>query len=448
MTGGVIVAAALDAEHRRQRAAAATTVTQIDDVDGSFASALRRWTSGAFAAAAACVADAIKIPPSLLRLFALTSSAAPGGERDRPPPPCMPGVLHAIGNTPMIRVKSLSDATGCDILIKCEFANPGGSVKDRVALRIIQEALASGDLRPGGIITEGTAGSTGVSLAMVAGALGCRAYLALPDDAALEKSQMMAAYGAEVERVRPVSITNRGHFVNVARRKAETETATNGPGAGFFANQFENLANFRAHVEGTAPEIWAQCGGRVDTFVCAAGTGGTLAGIATYLKERDPTVGCYLVDPPGSSLYNKVTRGVMYTREEAEGKRLRNPFDTITEGVGINRLTANFSIAVGDGGAGLKEGPSLLSGAYKASDREAVEMSRYLAREDGLFLGSSSCVNLVGAVKVARALGPGRRVVTIACDSGVRHLTKFWSPEYVAKHGLAPEATGLEFLGQ
>lgn len=260
-------------------------------------------------------------------------------------------------------------------------------------------------------------------------------------------------------------------FYDEARRKAETETSTHGPGAGYFANQFENLANFRAHFEGTAPEIWLQCGGlgEADAFVCAAGTGGTLAGVSRFLKEKDPKIRCYLVDPPGSSLYNKVTRGVMYTREEAEGKRLRNPFDTITEGVGINRLTANFSIALGGGGGESKgggggggvgdvsaqtknkgsageHGPSLLSGAFKASDREAVEMSRYLAREDGLFLGSSSCVNIVGAAKLARQLGPGHRVVTIACDSGVRHLSKFWNHEYVARHGLQPEAQGLEFL--
>lgn len=252
---------------------------------------------------------------------------------------------------------------------------------------------------------------------------------------------------------------------DAARRKAEAETSSHGSGAGYFANQFENLANFRAHFEGTAPEIWLQCGGlgKADAFVCAAGTGGTLAGVARFLKDKNPDIRCYLVDPPGSSLYNKVTRGVMYTREEAEGKRLRNPFDTITEGVGINRLTANFSVALGGAGAdaggsggesgggkrggdGCGDGPSLLSGAFKASDREAVEMSRYLAREDSLFLGSSSCVNIIGAAKLARQLGPGHRVVTIACDSGVRHLSKFWNPEYVAQHGLKPEARGLEFL--
>ncbi|ACO61037.1 predicted protein [Micromonas commoda] len=321
----------------------------------------------------------------------------------------MPDVLASIGNTPLIRVNSLSAATGCDVMIKCEFANPGGSVKDRVALRIITEALDSGELVEGGTVTEGTAGSTGVSLAMVARALGCNAHLALPDDAAMEKPRLMESFGATVERVRPVSITHKDHFVNVARRRAEELCESDGRGAGYFADQFENTANFRAHLEGTGPEIWRH-GRRLDAFICACGTGGTLAGIARYLKSKDEGIECHLVDPQGSSLYNKVKRGVLYNRVEAEGKRLRNPFDTITEGVGINRLT----------------------------DREAVEMSRYLARRDGLFLGSSSCVNIVGAAKLARQLGPGHRVVTIACDSGVRHLTKFWSGEYVASHGLTP----------
>ena len=374
----------------------------------------------------------------------------------------MSGVLDAIGNTPMIRVASLSEATGCDILIKCEFANPGGSVKDRVALRILREALSSGRLRPGGVVTEGTAGSTGVSLAMVARALGCEAHLAFPDDAAAEKPALMASFGAATEPVRPVSITHREHFVNVARRRAEEAAAERGPGAGYFADQFENLANYRAHLEGTGPEIWRQCAEvigsrldaadlgerRLDAFVCACGTGGTLAGVARYLKSKDPSVECYLVDPPGSSLYNKVTRGVLYTREEAEGKRLRNPFDTITEGVGINRLTRNFDVALGgaDGRAGIDTRRDAVVGSVQGERSRGggdVPISGETRRSVS---GSSSCVNIVGAVKLAKRLGPGRRVVTIACDSGVRHLSKFWSDEYVEKHGLRPMAKGLEFL--
>ena len=400
-------------------------------------------------------------------------------------------MLDTIGNTPMIRVKSLSEITGCDVLIKCEFANPGGSVKDRVALRIVTDAMANGTLRKGGVVTEGTAGSTGVSVAMVANALGCEAFLSLPDDAAAEKSQLMRAFGARVEPVRPVAITHENHFVNVARRRAEAAKKNNRKGdasdetehsreeekekGGLFCDQFENLANARAHFHGTGPEIWDQVRGMerargpanawkerfftsarkrsrpaLDAFVCACGTGGTLAGVASFLKRKDARISCFLVDPQGSSLYNKVTRGVLYTHQEAEGKRLRNPFDTITEGVGINRLTKNFAVALGTEALfpGESDGSqaSLISGAFRCSDREAVEMSRFLARTDGLFLGSSSCVNVVGAVKAARRLGPGHRVVTIACDGGGRHLSKFWSDEYLEKHGLTPTARGLEFL--
>ncbi|KAJ7544987.1 hypothetical protein O6H91_09G101800 [Diphasiastrum complanatum] len=362
------------------------------------------------------------------------------------------GVIGAIGNTPLIRIRSLSEATGCEIFGKAEFLNPGGSVKDRVAVKMIEEALQSGDLQVGGLVTEGSAGSTG--------------------------SQILEALGATVERVRPVSITHKDHFVNVARRRAleaqansrqdtidlcpsyllETSEAIsrgterlllhkkvheNGSHfargfdgkfqGGYFANQFENLANFRAHYEGTGPEIWKQTGGHLDAFVAAAGTGGTLAGISCYLKKQNAGIKCYLIDPPGSGLFNRVTRGVMYAREEAEGKRLKNPFDTITEGIGINRLTENFKLAQ-------------LDGAFRGSDREAVEMSRFLLKE-GLFLGSSSAMNCVGAVRVAELLGPGHTIVTILCDGGARHLSKFHNPDYLAAHGLAPSAKGLEFLG-
>ncbi|CAM6104414.1 unnamed protein product [Calypogeia fissa] len=395
------------------------------------------------------------------------------------------GLVGLIGNTPLIRIQSLSDATGCEILGKAEFLNPGGSVKDRVAVRIIEEAFESGALRAGGLITEGSAGSTGISLAMAASAFGCRCHVVIPDDAAIEKGQLLEALGAVVEHVRPVSITHKDHFVNIARRRAleantkqtsskiselagigKAEMAGGGSGSvdqrdngikggevhgsevsekdanlkeqernggGFFADQFENLANFRAHYEGTGPEIWAQTGGALHAFVAAAGTGGTVAGVSCLLKEQNPHIKCYLIDPPGSGLFNRVTRGVMYNREEAEGKRLKNPFDTITEGIGINRLTENFKLAQ-------------LDGAFRATDREAVEMSRYLLRNDGLFIGSSSAVNCVGAVRVARLLGPGHTIVTILCDSGSRHLSKFQNPDYLAAHGLTPCASGLEFL--
>ncbi|XP_048335047.2 cysteine synthase 2 isoform X2 [Ziziphus jujuba] len=353
------------------------------------------------------------------------------------------------------------------ILGKCEFLNPGGSVKDRVAVKIIEEALESGKLAPGGVVTEGSAGSTAISLATVAPAYGCKCHVVIPDDAAIEKSQILEALGATVERVRPVSITHRDHFVNIARRRASeaNELASkdlesgqmngkdleqiNGFGSGgekhtsfslsnckggFFADQFENLANFRAHYDGTGPEIWEQTGGKLDAFVAAAGTGGTVAGVSKYLQEMNPKIRSFLVDPPGSGLFNKVTRGVMYTKEEAEGRRLKNPFDTVTEGIGINRLTQNFLMAK-------------LDGAFRGTDIEAVEMSRFLLKNDGLFLGSSSAMNCVGAVRVAQSIGPGHTIVTILCDSGMRHLSKFYSDEYLSQFGLTPKANGLEFLG-
>ncbi|KAK7276961.1 hypothetical protein RIF29_18110 [Crotalaria pallida] len=375
------------------------------------------------------------------------------------------GLVDAIGNTPLIRINSLSDATACQIFGKCEFLNPGGSVKDRVALKIIQEALESGQLRPGGIITEGSAGSTAISIATVAPAFGCKCHVVIPDDAAIEKSQIIEALGATVERVRPVSITHKDHFVNIARRRAleanefalkNVNSQLNGKHTdqinghksdgshrslfpidcqgGFFADQFENLANFRAHYEGTGPEIWEQTNGNLDAFVAAAGTGGTVAGVSKFLQEKNQNVKCFLVDPPGSGLFNKVTRGVMYTKEEAEGRRLKNPFDTITEGIGINRITKNFAEAK-------------LDGAFRGTDMEAVEMARFLLKKDGLFLGSSSAMNCVGAVRVAQSLGPGHTIVTILCDSGMRHLSKFYNAEYLSELGLTPKATALEFLG-
>ncbi|KAJ9153928.1 hypothetical protein P3X46_027315 [Hevea brasiliensis] len=376
------------------------------------------------------------------------------------------GLIDAVGDTPLIRINSLSEATGCEILGKCEFLNPGGSVKDRVAVKIIEEALESAQLVHGGVVTEGSAGSTAISLATVAHAYGCRCHVVIPDDVAIEKSQILEALGATVERVRPVSITHKDHYVNVARRRAleanelasklrKDDQIYGGPAqingyrsdgemqslvfsrycnGGFFADQFENLSNFRAHYEGTGPEIWEQTCGNLDAFVAAAGTGGTLAGVSRFLQEKNSNIKCFLIDPPGSGLFNKVTRGVMYTKEEAEGKRLKNPFDTITEGIGINRVTQNFIMAK-------------LDGAFRGTDKEAVEMSRYLLNNDGLFLGSSSAMNCVGAVRVAQSIGPGHTIVTILCDSGMRHLSKFYNADYLSEHGLTPTATRLEFLG-
>jgi len=494
----------------------------------------------------------------------------------------LPGVLAAVGGTPLLRVASLSEATGCEILAKAEMLAPGGSVKDRVAASIVREAVAAGALalprkgargtgglisddddeddddddddddegdgdgngggalgedkgdgdRPGEprpfvpLLTEGTAGSTGVSLATVAAASGCRCFVALPDDAALEKSRLLRALGAGVARLRPVAIAHPEHPVHVARRAAEEEcrrrgaavvasaasaAAARGPGGGdrpraagapcakaaaaaaaaagrgaaLFADQFENPANWHAHLQ-TGEEVWMQAAGaqrarprkrgpritgaqappppptlpppppppRVDAFVSGAGTGGTLAGASLALKSRDARVRAVLVDVAGSSLYNRVKRGVAYSSGEAEGARLRHPFDTATEGVGLNRLTANFCRARVDG-------------AVRCSDREAARMAAHVLRHDGLFVGSSAAVNLVGAVKVARRFrgggGGGQRgggggeggradegtrgrgrgrggrrpvIATLLCDGGARHLSKFHCPEYLAALGL------------
>ncbi|KAJ3160644.1 hypothetical protein HDU86_000403 [Geranomyces michiganensis] len=415
------------------------------------------------------------------------------------------GVAGLIGNTPLFRINSLSDATGCEVLAKAEFMSVGGSTKDRVALGIIDEvwarnrlaataenrdkaqAEAAGLIVPhrGDTIFEGTVGSTGISLAVIARARGYRCHIVMPDDQATEKYTLLEKLGATVEKVRPVSIVDRSHFVNLARRRAfemnkeadrldaaqaaaeddagaearssgtlnasTSSTGTTTPSSssrwlsekptgaprGYFCDQFENLANFHTHYSTTGPELYHQTNGKIDALVLGAGTGGTLAGLTRYLKPRVRNLFVVLADPTGSGLYHKVKHGVMYAPTEREGSRKRHQVDTVVEGVGINRLTKNFSKIVKTG---------YIDEAVHVDDREAVEMSRYLVRQDGLFVGSSSALNCVAAVRVARQLGPGHTIVTLICDHGTRHLTKFWSDEYIASHDLTPRATGLEFL--
>ncbi|KAI8820117.1 tryptophan synthase beta subunit-like PLP-dependent enzyme [Fimicolochytrium jonesii] len=359
---------------------------------------------------------------------------------------CGDGVASLIGNTPLFRIQSLSDATGCEIMAKAEFLNVGGSTKDRVALSIITEAEKRGLIVPhrGDTIFEGTVGSTGISLAVIAKAKGYNCHIVMPDDIAKEKYELLEKLGAVVEKVRQVPIVHKDHFVNVAKRRAAEMNArademdTQRRGRRFFADQFENLSNFNIHYRTTGPEIYAQTGGSLDAVVLGAGTGGTLAGITHYLKPLLPDMLAVLADPHGSGLYHKVKHGIMYSPTEAEGTRKRHQVDTVVEGVGINRLTKNFQ-KVADG---------WLDEAVKVSDREAVEMARYLVRNDGLFVGSSSAVNCVAAVRVARQLGPGHTIVTMINDHGTRHLTKFWNDEYIANAGLTPHATGLEFLDE
>lgn len=341
------------------------------------------------------------------------------------------GLAGTIGSTPLIEIASLSRETGCRILAKAEFLNPGGSSKDRVALHILNEAEADGRLQPGGTVVEGTAGSTGISLALLARARGYRCVIMMPDDMAAEKATMLRTLGAEVRRVRSVSIVNNDHFCKLAERLAAATTG------GFFADQFENTANFRAHYETTGPEIWRQTGGRLDAFVMAAGTGGTLAGVGCYLRQMDAAVRVALVDPPGSALYHRVASGVLYAPEQAERRLRRNRYDTITEGIGLDRLTANFARGLG-----------AYTHAFRGTDREAVEMAHYLLRNDGLFVGSSSAMNCVGAVRMARELGPGHVIVTCLCDSGQRSLSKTFNPEFLAAKGLSPQSQGtsLDFV--
>ncbi|KAG8878656.1 hypothetical protein FRB97_002339 [Tulasnella sp. 331] len=376
------------------------------------------------------------------------------------------GVTGLVGNTPLMRVNSLSDALGVEILGKAEWLNPGGSLKDRVALQIIEDAEQQGLLHPhsGSTIFEGTVGSTGISIATIGRARGYETTIIMPDDVAKEKSKALEALGANVEEVRPSSIVDKKQFVNVAKQRAldfgstefsnevdvsisttatpsevlhkSTQTSASEKKArGFFADQFESRSNFNAHYKGTGPEIWRQTGGDLDAFVSGAGTGGTIAGTGTYLKTMNRKIQLVLADPQGSGLFNKIKHGVMFNAKESEGTRRRHQVDTVVEGIGINRLTQNFEL-----------GMPLIDDAYQVTDAEAVSMSRYLVKHDGLFLGSSSACNLVTSVRLAKKLGQGKTIVTILCDSGSRHYSKFWNDEYLASVGIPVDISIIEKL--
>ncbi|KAF7938828.1 uncharacterized protein EAE98_001166 [Botrytis deweyae] len=357
------------------------------------------------------------------------------------PKPIIPeGIEGCIGNTPLFKIKSLSDATGCNILAKAEFLNGGGgSPKDRVALNMIMMAEEEGFLKPGrgDTIYEGTVGSTGISLATLARARGYKAYICMPNDQSTEKSDLLHHLGATVERVTPAPITSTEHFVNLARRRAKEHTASKTDSSrGFFADQFESRANYRAHFQSTGPEIYAQTGGDIDAFVAGAGTGGTISGVALYLKQEQlmgQDLKVVLADPEGSGLYNKVKHGVMFSSTEKEGTRRRQQVDTIVEGIGINRLTENF-----------EAGREIIDDAVKVTDLQALKMARWLVEKDGIFVGSSSAVNCVAAVATALKLEKGSTVVTILCDSGTRHLSKFWKK--VGELGLEEEHDSQDLL--
>jgi len=314
--------------------------------------------------------------------------------------------LSLIGNTPLVLLKGPSEAAGAEIYGKCEFANPGASVKDRAALWIVRDAEERGALAPGGTIVEGTAGNTGIGLALVANALGYRTVIVMPETQSREKMDTLRALRAELVLVPAAPFSNPGHFVHTSRRIAE-ET----PGA-VWANQFDNIANRRAHIESTAPEIWDQMEGRIDGFTCAAGTGGTLAGTGLGLKAFDESITIALTDPHGAALYNYYAHGEL----KAEGS-------SVAEGIGQGRITAN-----------LEGAP--IDTQFRMSDEEGLYWVTRLLAEEGLCLGLSSGINVAGAVALAKALGPGSRVVTILCDTGFRYLSSLYNPVWLEAKGL------------
>ena len=322
-----------------------------------------------------------------------------------------PDVLGLIGNTPLVRLKRASEATGCEILGKAEFLNVGGSIKDRAALSIIRAARASGVLKPGGTIVEGTAGNTGVGLALVGAALGHPVVIVMPRTQTEEKKRAVRLHGARLIEVDPAPFASPNHFVHFSRRLAE-ELNDSEPHGAFYADQFDNPANRQAHYEATGPEIWKQTDGRVDGFICAVGSGGTLAGTSAYLRERNPALQVGLADVPGAALYSWFTEGVL----KGEG-------GSIAEGIGVNRITGNLN--------GLS-----VDHAYRIEDAEFLPILFDLVREEGLSLGPSSGVNIAGAIRMARDMGPGHTLVTVLCDAGQRYASKIYDPAFLNARGL------------
>jgi cysteine synthase A len=320
-------------------------------------------------------------------------------------------VVEAIGNTPLIKLKRASEATGCDILGKAEFMNPGQSVKDRAALFIIRDAVARGELRPGGVVVEGTAGNTGIGLALVANALGFRTVIVIPETQSQEKKDMLRLCGTQLIEVPAVPYANPNNYVKLSGRLA-AQLAQSEPNGAIWANQFDNTANRQAHIDTTTPEILEQTGGKVDGFVCAVGTGGTLAGVSLGLKAKNPDIRVALSDPMGSALYHYYKFGAL----KAEGS-------SITEGIGQGRVTANLQGAV-------------IDDAYQIHDDEAVAIVYDLLEHEGLCLGGSSGINVAGAIRMAKDLGPGHTIVTILCDHGSRYQSKLFNPDFMRSKNL------------
>lgn len=321
------------------------------------------------------------------------------------------GVIEAIGNTPLIKLERASAETGCTILGKAEFMNPGQSVKDRAALAIIRDAEAKGQLKPGGVIVEGTAGNTGIGIALVGNALGYRSVIVIPETQSQEKKDMLRLAGATLVEVPAAPYANPNNYVKVSGRLAE-ELAKTEPNGAVWANQFDNVANRQGHLDTTGPEIWEQTAGQVDGFICAVGSGGTLAGVGMALKARNPKVTIGLADPMGAALYSYYTAGVL----KAEGS-------SITEGIGQGRITAN-----------LVDAP--VDVAFQIPDAEAVQIVFDLLEQEGLCLGGSSGINVAGAIRLAKQMGPGHTIVTVLCDYGTRYQSKLFNPDFLRSKNL------------
>lgn len=321
------------------------------------------------------------------------------------------GFVDTIGNTPLIRLRQASELTGCEILAKAEFLNPGGSVKDRTALGMIRDAERRGVLGAGGTVVEGTAGNTGIGLTLVSNARGYRCVIVIPETQSREKKDLLRLYGAELHEVPAKPFRDPDNYVHVAERLA-AKLAAGEAGGVLYANQWENLANRQAHIDTTGPEIWEQTGGRIDGFTCAIGTGGTLAGTSIYLKSRNPGIRIAAADPMGATMYSWFTHGT-----------LASSGNSITEGIGLGRVTAN-----------VKDAP--VDVAYQISDEEALPLLFSLLREEGLCVGGSSAINIAGAIRLARELGPGHTVVTLLADAGNRYQSKLFNPAFLRSKNL------------
>lgn len=328
-------------------------------------------------------------------------------------------VTELIGNTPVIRVNSLSELTGCEILLKCENQNPGGSIKDRAALQMVTDAIESGSLKAGMSIVEGTAGNTGIGLALVGRSLGFEVLVVMPSGQAFEKERLVSLYGAQLKLVAPCPFSNPDHFYHTAKRYAEENPQTY-----WWADQFENLSNFKAHYSGTGPEILQQTDHQLDFFLSAAGTGGTIGGVSCYLKEVSPKTKVILVDPMGSGSCSYFHTG-----------EYKNEGSSITEGIGIMRLVANFEKA-------------RIDDAFTLPDQDLITVAHYVRKHDNIIAGSSSALNLAGALRTAVQAGPGKKILTMLCDSGERSYSKLYNPDFLASKDLDPLNLNIEKLIQ